>query len=449
MVERNGYSIYFSTDLRERVSEWADNSTSSQADIIDKALEDFFDGHEISDDGTIVSKQRNGGKSASNTDGQKELLEQIVENQEEMMSSLRSPSEENGADIFSDERDSDESGERVPANVEASDVEIQIEDLAGDYHHDECIDPDELATISISTSNVVKQTPDHLIPAVVAVLNDKPGDWVSEDDVENIIVNDLGMSMSTARNYREQMIQQGVLRPHPSIDDKFVGDEMLRKAQLKAAQASTGGVHEYSDINNTERLPGEIGDFIGYYVSDWDTDGRYMDEYCVDDTEYVKELWRIVVDAAESMAPKTGGTTRRQVGISKDERLSGAVIVASRLVGHLRDVSGYDMSRVQEMVVESIQCDEPDQYREWMVNWAEARQDAEKELFSINHEDESIGEEEARDVLGVGDDASDDEIREAYRDYVMSNHPDADGNDSEMDVGEYQDVLKARRVLTE
>lgn len=450
MVERSGYSVYFSDDLRSRVSKWADNSTSSQADIIDKALEDFFDRHEISDDGTIVSEQQNSGMDASNDDEQQELLEQIVENQEEMMRSLHSTPEKNGADIFSDERDesSDESGERVPAKVEASDVEMQIKELAGDYQHDDCIDPDELATISISTSDVVKQTPEYLIPVVVAVLNDKPGDWVGKDDVENIIVNDLGMSMSTARNYRDQMIQQGVLRPHPSVDDKFVGEERLKKVQLRAVKESTDRVHEYADINNTKRLPGDVGDFICNYVSGWGTDVPYLDEYCVDDDAYVEELWRLVTEAAESMAPKRGGDNKKQVGISKNERLAGAVMVTSQIAAHLGNVSGCDMGYVNQLVVESNQCDEPDQYREWMVKWSEERQDVEEELFSIDHEGESISEEEARDVLGVDGGASDGEISEAYRDYVMSNHPDADGGDSDMDVGEYQDVLEARRVLT-
>ena len=410
VVERSGFSVYFSTDLRQKVSDWADNSTSSQADILDKALEDFFDSHEISEDGTIVSKDANrradGANVANVGDGG---LEEVIENQEEMLELLRGghgASAEDPADIISEPDEESSDGEsNVPATTGASDVEEQIASLAGEYNHDECIDPDDVAALDVSGSTVVKQKPDHLIPAVVGMIN------------------------------RDQMSRQGVLHPHPSIDDEIVGEEMEKAVKTKAAKESDRWVNSYEDIDDPDRFADDVADYITEYVSDWEREQKHLGEYCVDEEEYVDELWRIVREAAETMAHKKPNTRSGRGEMSDAERLRGASRVVAALVGCLGDRT------------EGWRVDDVDEYREWTLEWADNREDVRETLYGVD-DGEDLDENEAREVLGVGEDATDEEILEAYEAYVMDHHPDAGGSDEEIDVDEFHGVLKAKRVLT-
>ncbi|WP_096391431.1 J domain-containing protein [Halopenitus persicus] len=455
MVERSGHSVYFSDDLRERVSNWADNSTSSQADIIDKALEDFFDRHTITEDGTIVSDDANSRNTGQNDAKQEELLQQILDNQEEMLSSINAPSEKNGADIFSDDREAseevsadegDEPVSGVPDTPQVTDVEEQIVGVSGEYQHDEAIDPDEVATIDVSSSTVVKEKPDHLIPAVVGMLNHEYPKWVDWSDIEELIVGALGMSASTARNYRSQMIRQGVLLPHPSVDDGFVGDGMVKTVKTHAAKESKGWVNSYEDIDNPDRFADDVEEYITEYVSGWNRDGSLSGEYCVDEEAYVEELWRIVAEASETMAGMHTGT-RSWDGMSDSEKMSGASRVVTKLAGRLGELTAIDGNRLKELVSEGSATDGRDEYREWMLEWAEFREGVRETLYDVDTE-ENLDEAEAREVLGVNEDASNDEIRETYEEYVLDNHPDAGGSDEEIDPDEFHEVLEAKRVLT-
>lgn len=455
MVERSGYTVYFSTDLRERVSNWADNSTSSQADIIDKALEDFFDRHTITEDGTIVSDDVNSRNNGQNAAEQKELLQQILDNQEEMLSSINAPSEKNGADIFSDDIETseevpadegDEPVSGVPDTPQVTEVEEQIVGVAGEYQHDEAIDPDEVATIDVSSSTVVKEKPDHLIPAVVGMLNHEYPKWVDWSDIEELIVGTLGMSASTARNYRSQMIRQGVLLPHPSVDDEFVGDGMVKTVKTHAAKESNRWVGSYEDIDNPDRFADDVEEYITEYVSWWNRGGEQFGEYCVDEEAYVDELWGIVSDATETMAGMYTSTHAGN-GMSSAEKMAGAARVVTALAGRLGERTDIDDSRLMELVSEGSATDTKDEYQEWMLEWAEFRKDIRETLYDVDT-DESLGKDEAREIIGVTEDATGEEIREAYEEYVLNNHPDADGSDEEIDVDEFHQVLEAKRVLT-
>ncbi|MDS0277368.1 J domain-containing protein [Halomicroarcula sp. S1AR25-4] len=456
MVERSGYTVYFSTDLRERVSNWADNSTSSQADIIDKALEDFFDRHTITEDGTIViddANSRNTGQSAAE---QEVLLQKILANQEEMLSSINVSSEKNGADIFSDGRDSDEvSSDRddeakgsVPDTVQISDIEEQIEAVAGDYHHDECIDPDDVATLDVRDSDVVKQTPRHLIPALVGMINHEVEQrvaisWMDWDEIEDLIVGSLGMSVSTARDYRKQMIREGVIRPHPSHDDRIVGDDATDDIRVAAASATSDhSVYGINDIKSPDRYPDEVAEYIEPYVMEWEETG-----YCVEDSEYVHELWNLATDACERIAISETTTRSKNRVMSSEERIHGATKVVSLLAHLLEEECGVDSNRLVEMAVNARDVNSPEEYHEWTAEWAKFVYDFDAEITGEESGGE-LGKDEAREVLGVDEDATGDEIREAYEEYVLDNHPDADGSDEEIDTDEFHRVLEAKRVLT-
>ncbi len=454
MVERSGFSVYFSTDLRQKVSDWADNSTSSQADILDKALEDFFDSHEISEDGTIVSKDANrraDGASVANVgDGG---LEEVIENQEEMLELLRGghgASAEDSADIISEpDEESSEDESNVPATTDASEVEEQIASLAGEYNHDECIEPDEVAALDVRESDVVKQTQQHLIPAVAGMVNyryeqGEISKWVTWSEIEELIVGVLGMSKSSARNYREEMVRRGVIHPHPSIDDRVVGDSMVGNVRTAAAGVTSDHpVNSTSDISNPARYPEDVSEYIGEYVREWE-----HDEYCISDGEYVAELWRIAGRAAEQIAIKQPGESRaRKSDMADVERLRGAYRVVVELNGILGEHGVVDSGRFGALLARALKVDSEDDMAEWMGDWAPFAAEVNDRIGGDGGDDD-LGEGEAREVLGVDEGATEEEILEAYEAYVMENHPDADGSDEEIDTGEFHEVLKAKRVLT-
>jgi len=454
MGNRTPFTQRVDEDLQEFVDSVATQTNLSKADVIDEALRRLRDTSTITDDGQFIV---DGDFAASDAKDGDNALNEVLENQQEMLELLRDsptprsePSAESGAKENSQPTAADGGGgSEVLATTETSEVEEQIAALSGDYNHDECIDPDDVAEIDTRESDVVAHSRRHLIPAVTGMINhlaeEQHVDRVEWDEVEELITGTLGMSSRTASNYRGALIEHGVIIPHPSIDDRFVGEDMVEASRTTAANTvQKRAVTTEGDIEHPSRYPDEVSEFVDPYCRDW-----HYDVYLLTGEAYFEEVWsqlKWVAEKFASLEPSNGRS--RKGAMSQKERVAGACRVfvhIAKQMGEYVEIDGFG-ERMAELLVEARKA-EGDELYDWKKEWAEFVVRIREHIGDTDSE-ESLGEEEAREVLGVNEGATDEEILEAYEEYVMDNHPDADGSDEEIDTDEFHRVLEAKRTLT-
>jgi|AntRauTorcE11898_2_1112593.scaffolds.fasta_scaffold02905_8 hypothetical protein len=255
MSERSGYTLYLSDDLRERVSVWADNSKRSQADIIDVALEDFFDSHRIDENGNIVREDATADESGvSGSEG----LEQVIENQEEILSRLTpSPTFEesaqnkkSGSIEFGESRGGEDAATEEARLVRPADYDPdgenvtlstgEIERLVAADGVDQ-INPDHIRTDAIPGDADAKK---HLVEMTARYRWDCVDEDTLLDHAQELLDNDTGWHVRN--NYVEPVLDR--YYEHPVEEDVFVTtDEMLEKLADRAEKRRSTELEQWAE----------------------------------------------------------------------------------------------------------------------------------------------------------------------------------------------------------
>lgn len=434
MPERSGYSVYFSRHLREKVADWADNSTSSQADILDKALEDFFERHEISGDGTIVQTTDTRGEP---TDG---FVEELLDNQEEIIALLERgghPRRTTGQ-----EKNSERITEQSPAPAEDS-----YEHLRQRYDHDEVINPDDVDPASVTSTRKVA------VPVAAGIVNwlvEERGSSIERDELLAIIRKTLDVSDETARSYVDQMVEREVIVPHPSLR---LDDDDLETARLRAMTADTSYTPQEASLDAPsdairERYTVSMGEFLGPYVgNEWDKEQYYFSA-----GQMAKKVWPVVATIIREVGVRQQSTNRSVLNgdeMTEYDRAAGAVALNGEIIGIIDDYIDVPEAVSNANSFAKATADEEKRLK-WAKWWAEADEWAKSRLFDeeIEEVNGSEAEEVFEDVLGVDvDETGEDGLRDAYNEWMLENHPDQ--NDDEFDADEFHRVKSAKQKLLE
>lgn len=442
-MTRSGHSVYFSDELRERVSEWADSSSWSQADIYDMALEEFFGSHEISEDGTIVPSEDEAGYD--DVDASEEVLgrlDEVLENQREMMGGGEGGPQLNQRPVPHTRSDDDsEDNPGVDELDSTRSIADRIVDLEREYNHDVAIRPEDVR--EAVKNGCVKREKKHLLPAFVAAVNHRlehdelfvePISW---DDLQQMMMDVVDASTSATYNYRDEMVNRGHLYRAPG---ELADDVDIEDIAESVISHRRGTSVRYVDMHSDEvEATDESSE---WYLSVVDNDLIQKEGYYFDVEVRNAEMWYAVMEYSRAAVHEQSWSDNRS-GLHRDtltsrERLMGALDICGELVMEMSN-SGISVSSLAKLVGATKQLDSD----LWNEAWIEVSDDYSR-LFG--DEGDEMDESEARDVIGVNDTAGDDEIREEYEEYMLSNHPDADDS-SDMDRDEYQRMIEAKRAL--
>jgi len=456
MGERTPYTQRVDEDLQYFVDTVSHRTNLSKADVIDEALRRLKDASTISEDGQFVVNDSYGDSGLEADDN---TVEQLIENQQQMMQMLASlpPSAENkDPDKNTEEVNVDgaaekdgETGAIVTGEDSASEVERRLEDLAGEYDHDECLDPEEIGELDTYDSEVVSHTRRYLIPAITGMLNHRQEHGVLIELVEWTTIKEmmqtrLGVSRGSLYNYREGLVNAGVLYPHPSIDDDVVGEDTVAETREYAAAVTddrSGRVINVDSFGGVEsgRYVDDADAYLGEFVSDWGSKTYYLSEEA-----YREDVWGIVQEAIRGFAlteePRGRRPNHDDQQMYRAERAAGANRMLAKVVRQF----GVCTHGLHEVRNKAVSVSNEEELEEWATRWAEVQAEVKAEL-SGDEADVDEAKETFREEVGVDPDGvDDDELRHQYKTWVKENHPDA-GGDVEPEV--FGDVMQSRNVL--
>lgn len=441
MPERSGHSVYFSDDLRERVGQWAENSTSSRADLLDKALEDFFERHEISDDGTIVRTVDDGGEVPD------DAVAELLDNQEEILARLE---EGGGLRSTTGQEKNSESGEELTGQPPAP-AEDSYEHLRQRYDHEEVIDPDDVSPANVPTTRTVN------VPVAIGFINwmdeqDERREYVRRDKFLSLIRRNLDVSDETAKCYVEQMVERGVLVPHPSLQ---IDEEIIVEARERAMAANSSfdpASDSLDSVSETmqERYTFTPGEILGEIVGDnWK-----QEKYYFGGKEMAKDVWPVINTVIEKVGCRSQSTNRGLLSgdeMTEYDRAAAAVRLNGALIGNMAEYVDVPSSVSNANAFAARSGDSDEKRVKWGEEFVKARQWADEELYDVDGLDgDDLGESGAvevfEEVLGVEvEEADDDELRAAYDGWMLENHPDQSGES--LDTALYHRVMDAKDVL--
>lgn len=461
MGERRPYMIRIDEDLHDWAQEVSNKTNLAKVDVLDEALRRLQEVSTISEDGQFEIDDLAISSDAEGRDGLSEVIEnqrEIIEMMEDSCSnSTESVSKINSGggseSVESSENDNsnfptvaDEADGQLPDVAEAEET---IASLTGEMHHDVELDPDVVASIDFVESRVIASSKRYRLPALVAMINHRaehdplfvqPIEW---GEVKSMITGELGMSVASARNYREDMVREGLIFPHPSEHERIEGvyDEALCKA---------AGVEHPSDVATglEDFYPDNTRGFIVWALQqqEWDVGGIYVDE-----DAWAHDTWMIVRETVERILMTEPNDRRTNKSMTRQERIDGASRVVVELAQLLNDViervdAGDIIGCVKDAV--SIDSTNNDELEQWQQRWAEAIADAEGAIYGSESDSVDVEVDEAIEVLdGVDEDSSKDKVLDARRKYILNNHPDKSDNDGFGE--EYQLVQNLKDALSD
>ena len=320
--ERSAHTRWYSNDLDAKLDDWAEKSKHAKADLIERALKDFFDRYRINSGGHITLKDENRPQNVSTDD---EMLEQVLENQGEILAALNTPHPQDDADgqkINSRSSPSGEASKEADADSDEGDDEpvnnlrAVPNKLFGEWDHDETISPDDI------DHNELKQTPDHAVPAMTGVINylreEEEVEKMSRKELVGELADALRYSETGVRdNYLPKLERAGVIRPHPSIDDSVdVSDEIPEAVPLD----EDGKSQFWSEMmsNDKRRYHEDIGVYLEELGVDWSDDVYYLSD----------ELWerdvRRILSDGYGLLQSSHSTRRKRRGLMTDMEVVNA-----------------------------------------------------------------------------------------------------------------------------
>jgi hypothetical protein len=430
-------------EYQQYVDDIVSSSSLSEHDVVEQALHVLREDTTLSEDDRFVVERRR--DEPANT-------EKMLENQEEILDRL---SRLTGADSESipntnSRLDSSESENKTNGSTtlpaDASEIERTIDDIAGIYEHDTCIDLARVRELDTYESTVISRTYRYLLPTIIGMLNHElengnlrePTQW---RDLKTLMKQNLDISRGSVYNYRRQLVEKGSIIPHPSIDENVVGDKRLKVAREQAAAVSDKRLPSEIDADEFDKLREERysdnpGEYLGAFVDKWDRDVYYRSGRV-----YQKAAWSLFVEGIEGIANVAGTPGSRPGGDPKEmytaERAAGANTMLVGLAERL-DAPTRLLLRVRK---EAASVSSEQELGEWARDWLQQRAEIEAELFGRDLEPE-----EAVDILeGTLDidveEADSEEIREAVAEVIERQAPD--------EIGAVREVVAAKRTLVE
>ncbi|WP_227130950.1 J domain-containing protein [Halorubellus salinus] len=464
MGKRTPYTQRVDEDLQDFVQRVSDATNLGKAGVIDEALRRLRDRSTITDDGQFLVEDETGFSTTS--DGSKGI-EEVLDNQEKMMAMLSDPSSfsassnpNKNSEEGTDYDNSDETSEElVPTEDNTSDTEHRIDALAGEYTHDECLSPGEVESLDAVESEVVSATKRYLVPATTGMINHqieegKMHGTVGWRDVRELLRR-LDVSRGSVYNYRDKMVQEGVLYPHPEEDELVVGDDATETVQRAAAleyadvRASAGVDFSMMDDRVECRYKTTVEEYVSAYM-DW---GRKR--YYTNESAYVKKVVGQVLDAACRLAQSSPSTHR----VDRGERTEREEMLATsraliKTIAALESRAGINrtLGELRNLISSAPDVSSSEELEAWLGDYGRVRVELDElieETYGSGSERSVMDEDEAYEVLGLDGDVTEEQVRDAYEDIVLDVHPDSgrDGEQEDVDVERYQRVLKAKRTL--
>jgi hypothetical protein len=458
MGERTPFAQRVDEDLQDYVEYVSRNTNLSKADVMDEALRRLRDNSTVTDDGQFVV---DGEYGASESEGDEISKEDLHENQQRILQMLgeggsvaeTSVPNKNSQGGEMDNENGSGGDETLPDVTDGvQEAERKIASLAGEYDHDECIDPGEVEEIDFRASDEVAHTARYLVPAVAGMIHhelehgafSEPVEW---SEIREVMRTRLDVSRGSLYNYRQKMVEKGALLPHPSVDDVVVGDDSIETARSRAAAVTDKRLGSEIDVSQMgskkrERYPDDADEYVGEYVTDWPSEVYYTDEEV-----YRRQVWNIIKEGMKgilTVKPETGRERPKgdKSRMYEAERAVGAASILGRVISQF-GVCEDELHKVMAFAPKTG----PEDIEEWAEKWGQVRVDVKAELFGEGaDEDEAM--ETFREVVGVNPaEADEDEMLTAYKAWIMANHPDAGGDEDEVDPAEFRRVAEARQAL--
>lgn len=466
MGERTPFTQRVDEDLQDFVSRVSEATNLGKADVIDEALRRLRDRSTITDDGQFLVDDETGSSPTSDAS---EQMDEVLENQEKMMAMLSDPSSFSEQDVpnknsQSEEIESDDgdtSEEIVPDEDDTGEIERRIDAFAGQYSHDECLSPREVESLDAIESEVVSATQRYLVPAATGMINHQIDEGemhetVGWSDVRELLQN-LDVSRGSVYNYRNKMIHEGVIYPHPEEDELVTGDDATEAVQQAAAveymDEPGATAVDFSSMNDRveSRYRESVEDYVSEYV-DWGQKKRYY----TDESAYVEGVLDQVLDGACKVAQSSPSTNRDvRDELSEKEEMVATSRALTKAVDALCTRTGIDPYAFRGLI--GLISDSPDvsnreELEEWLGEYGRVRVGLDEfieEAYGSSSEGSEMDEDEAYEILGLDGDVNEEQVRDAYEDIVMDVHPDSGGGgeQEDVDVERYQRVLKAKRTL--
>lgn len=457
MGERTPYTQRVDEDLQDFVEFVTESTNLSRADVIDEALRRLRNNSVVSDEGQFIV---NGDYDDRATNGDEITNEELFENQQEIIQLLGDrPTLSKSKDP--DKNSKHEGAEREDGIAERAsldapeegvlETEQRMAALASEYDHDECLKPEDVEKVNTRESDILAHTSRYLVPAITGMLNhevehgtlQEPVEWA---EIREIMRTHLDVSRGSIYNYREKLVLEEALFPHPSIDEEVVGEKRVTEAREYAAAVVDKRSPSHIDISGLkdlkrERYADDADAYLAEFVGDWKHNAYYLTE-----DVYREHTWGLFQEAIVNIA-LTGKSLGRRPNRDKTEmheaeRAAGADRMLVGLVNRF-DVAKNSLHEVRDEATDAS----PDDKEEWVNLWGEVQAKVEAELFG-EEADEDDAREVFREVVGVNPDKSDEkEMLSAWRDWVKKNHPDMSGSQEEIDRDEFRRVAEARQVL--
>jgi len=473
MGDRTPFQQRVDEDLQQFVDAVAQQTNLSKADVMDEALRRLRENSTITEEGQFLVDDTYSAPDAEHGDN---LLEELLANQQKMLSAIeeglpttgcvdvknnsQTRSSTTGSAARNDEDDTgsssvpvrdDESEGKMPKVATA---EATIASLSNEMNHDECLDPDVVTEVSIGgPDSRVKKTQRHLLPALRAMINYKQADIGGQLDwetIEKLVTENLGLSPTSARNYRERLVSEGIAVPHPSSDESIVGDDAYEDVLVAAATETDPSVTHPSDISVPEKCyPDSVRGFVDWAieVNEWDND-----EWFADNDAWLEETWMLCSEIINSVVLLKPNDNRYGRKMTNNEKMAGACEVVVKMARRMGDISGgrVDAGKAITLAKEATEVDPTDD--DDLEEFAELSNDLRVEIESAvygNGQDE-FDREAVAELIGVDTDVDDDVMKEACADYIREYHPDTAGSQEDALSGEELHLLlSAKESLSE
>lgn len=473
MGDRTPFQQRVDEDLQQFVDAVAQQTNLSKADVMDEALRRLRENSTITEEGQFLVDDTYMAPDAEHGDS---LLEELLANQQKMLSAIeegitttdgvgvknnsqtRSPS----AGLTTHSGEDDAGSNRMPVRDDESEgkmpkvatAEATIESLSNEMNHDECLDPDVVAEISIGgPDSRVKKTQRHLLPALRAMINYKQADIGGQLDwetIEKLVTENLGLSPASARNYRVRLVGEGIVLPHPSNDESIVGDDAYEDVLVAAAKQTDPSVTHPSDISVPEKCyPDSVRGFVDWAVevNEWDSD-----EWFADDDIWLRQTWKLCSEIINSVVFLKPNDSRYGQKMTNDEKMAGACEVVVKMGRRMGDISDgrVDAGKVITLAKEATEVDpsDDDDLEEFAELSNDIRAEIEPAVYDENRDE--FDREAIAELVGVDADVDDDALKEACTAYLVEHHPDqVDSQEDAITAKELDLLLSAKESLSE
>jgi len=473
MGDRTPFQQRVDEDLQQFVDAVAQQTNLSKADVMDEALRRLRENSTITEEGQFLVDDTYSAPDAEHGDN---LLEELLANQQKILSAIeedvpttgrvdvknnsqtRSPTVGSTTKNGEDDAGSDDMPVRDDENErkmpKVATAEATIASMSNDIHHDECLDPDVVREISIGgPDSRVKKTQSHLLPALRAMINytqEDVGGQLDWETIEKLITENLGLSPASARNYRERLVSEGIVLPHPSNDESIVGDDAYEDVLVAAAAETDPSVTHPSDISVSENYyPNSVRGFVDWAVAgdDWDSD-----EWFADDEIWLKQAWKLCKQIINSVVALKPNDSRYGQKMTNDEKMAGACQVVVKLARRMADVSDkrVEGGKIITLAKRATEIDPSDGND--FEEYAEFSSEVQVEIESAIEDDDlnEFDREAVAELVGVDADVDDDVMKQACANYILEYHPDkADSQDDALSAEEFHLLLSAKKSLSE